>query len=304
MKIFKSVSELKGHVFNIQRYSTHDGPGIRTVVFLKGCPLRCFWCQNPESQTLAPVLMFKRERCVACGRCVAACPYHANKIADGTLFLERSLCRACGTCVSCCFSEARSIQGTVMTVEEVMAVVCKDMLIYENSGGGLTVSGGDCEMQPGFTVALLQAAHAEGMNTAVEITGAFPWKTVKRITDHADYILFDLKMIDEKRHKAGTGVSNKLILENAKNLVRENRRIHFRTPLIPGFNDALEDVRAIAGFVKHELGLDPAERLELLAYNNLGEEKYERIDYAGERPRYKRQSDEYLKELKACCAAV
>ena len=159
-------------------------------------------------------------------------------------------------------------------------------------------------MQPEFTVALLKAAHAEGINTAVEITGAFPWETVSMIAEHADFILYDLKMIDEDKHRKGTGIPNRRILENAKRLVEGNRKIHFRTPLIPGFNDGVEDIRAIAGFVKYELGLNPPERLELLAYNNLGEEKYERMDYEGKHPSYQRQSEEHLAELKACLNAV
>ena len=304
MTVLGETGETKGWVFNIQRYSTHDGPGIRTVVFLKGCPLHCFWCQNPESRSVKPVLMFKKDRCTRCGRCIAACPHQANSMVEGEVRIERSRCALCGACVAACLAGARDIQGKIMTVQEIMDVVAKDIAIYDNSGGGITLSGGDCEMQPGFSVALLRAAHEEGINTAVEITGSFAWQTVKMITDHADYVLFDLKVMDEEKHKKGTGVSNALILENARNLVGEKKAILFRTPLIPGFNDGVEDIRAIARFVKYELGLNPAEHVRLLAYNNLGEEKYARMDYQGERPSYQRQSDAYIKELNESLAAV
>jgi pyruvate formate lyase activating enzyme len=298
--------ELIGQVFNIQRYSTHDGPGVRTTVFLKGCPLRCFWCQNPESQSIQPVLMFRQDKCTACGRCVEACPHHAISIVDGRVTIDRKICTACGACVrpGVCLAGTRKIEGKSMTVKEVMKQVVSDYSIYQNSGGGLTVSGGDCEAQPEFTAALLQAAHEELINTCVEISGAFPWNTVKMITDHADYILYDLKCIDDKKHQEGTGVSNKHILENAKNLVREGKRIHFRTPLIPDFNDSRKDIEATARFIRDELGLNPARHLELLAYNNLGEDKYLRLGNEDNRPSYQRQANEYVRELNEIIASI
>ena len=299
-----ALKNQEGQVFNIQRFSTHDGPGIRTVVFLKGCPLRCFWCQNPESQSLKPVLMFKKERCTACGRCIDACPNHAcYRDGDGIL-VNREKCKACGTCIGACLNEARTVEGKAMSVDEVVKILMKDERIYENSGGGMTISGGECVMQPDFTIALLKASHDEGLTTAVEITGIYPWEKVKAVTDHADYILYDLKSIDNEKHKQGTGVSNETILENAKKLVRSGKNIRFRMPLIPGFNDSLDDVKAVAVFIREELGLDPAERLELLAYNTLGEEKYNRLDCGDKKPSYKRQSDEYMQELRNCVASI
>lgn len=299
-------AELTGQVYNIQRYSTHDGPGIRTTVFLKGCPLRCFWCQNPESQTLQPVLMFREDKCSTCGRCIAACPNKANSIQDGHLVIDREICANCGVCAKpgVCLSGTRKIEGHTMTVSEVMAKVNSDYSVYQNSGGGLTVSGGDCAVQPQFTVALLKAAHENLINTCVEITGAFPWETIKMITDHCDYILYDLKCMDDAKHIQGTGVSNKHVLENAKNLVREGKHIFFRTPLIPGFNDSLEDIEATARFIREELGLNPAKHLELLAYNKLGEDKYSRLGEKDKQPSYERQSDEYLAKLNELVASI
>lgn len=300
------TGDLVGHVFNIQRFSTHDGPGIRTTVFLKGCPLRCFWCQNPESQSIHPVLMFRQDKCKLCGRCIEACPNRAISIIANKLIVDRKICKACGSCAKpgICLEGTRKIEGKAMTINEVMEKVVSDYNVYQNSGGGITVSGGDCEAQPEFTVALLKAAHENSINTCVEISGAFPWEIVKTITDHADYILYDLKCINDKRHKEGTGVSNKHILENAKNLVREDKRIHFRTPLIPGFNDSPEDIEATARFIRNELGLNPADHLELLAYNNLGEDKYLRLGNGDMRLNYQRQSNEYVRKLKEIIASI
>ena len=303
---FAENGGLVGQVYNVQRYSTHDGPGVRTTVFLKGCPLRCFWCQNPESQSMQPVLMFRKDQCTLCGRCIEVCPNRANSIVDGRLVVDRKLCNACGVCAKpgVCLAGTRKIEGKTMTVNEIMDRVVSDYNLYQNSGGGITVSGGDCEAQPEFTAELLKAAHKNLINTCVEISGAFPWETVKMITDHADYILYDLKCVDDKRHIEGTGVSNKRILENAKNLVKENKRILFRTPLIPGFNDRPEDIEATARFIRDELGLNPADHLELLAYNNLGEDKYLRLGDGDMRPSYQRQPDEYVKELKEIIASI
>ncbi|MGI2260477.1 glycyl-radical enzyme activating protein [Shewanella sp. GXUN23E] len=298
-------NQLVGHVFNIQRYSLHDGPGIRTTVFLKGCPLRCFWCQNPESQSLKPTLMFRQDKCTSCGRCIDVCPHDANSIVDGKMVVDRSRCTGCGACAApgVCLNETRKVEGKSMTVKEVMDLVTSDYNLYENSGGGLTVSGGDCAMQPEFTAALLEEAHKNVINTCVEISGAFPWKTIQKITEHADYIYYDLKCMDDQKHIEGTRISNKHVLENARKLVEMGKRMHFRTPLIPDFNDSKENIRATALFIRDDLGLNPAEHFELLPYNNLGEEKYVRIGIESPR-RNKRQSDEYIRELNELIASI
>lgn len=292
-------ADLVGQVFNIQRYSTHDGPGVRTTVFLKGCPLRCYWCQNPESQSLKPVLMIKKDRCTGCGRCIKVCPQNANRLENGIVITDRSLCTVCGCCVTACLNKVRTVEGKPMTVKQVIDVVKRDYNLYVNSGGGLTISGGACEMQSEFTINLLKAAHDEGIRTAVEMEGAFPWETIKAIAEHCDYILYDLKHMDDEKHKQGTKVSNVKILDNAKRLVQMGKEIKFRTPLIPGYNDSKESIAAISGFIRNELGLSPSECHELLGYNNLGEDKYERLDMQGICPKNKRQSEEYLAELNA-----
>lgn len=291
--------DLVGQVFNIQRFSTHDGPGIRTTVFLKGCPLRCYWCQNPESQSLKPVIMLKRDRCTLCGRCISRCPQGANSIVDGKMVILREKCTGCGKCVKACFNKARTLEGEPMTVEQVIDTVVRDYDLFANSGGGMTVSGGACEMQCEFTVNLLKAAHENGIKTAVEMEGAFPWSVVGAIAEHCDFIMFDLKQMNEEKHIQGTKVSNRLILENAKNLIKLGKDVLFRTPLIPGFNDSAEDITAICRFIREELKLSPAEHHELLPYNNLGEEKYRRLDMDGICPENKRQSDDYIAMLNA-----
>jgi pyruvate formate lyase activating enzyme len=222
------------------------------------------------------------------------------------MVVDRSLCTACGACTvpGVCLNNTRKIEGKTMTVDEVIKIVASDYNLYQNSGGGITVSGGECLAQPEFAAALLKSAHDNLINTCVEITGAFPWETVKMVTDHSDYIMYDLKHMDDEKHIEGTGVSNKRVKENAINLAKQGKNLVFRTPLIPGYNDDKENIEATARFIREELGLNPAEHLELLAYNNLGEDKYTRLGNDEGRPTYERQSDEYLKELRDIVASV
>ncbi len=298
----KVNGSLVGQVLNIQRYSTHDGPGVRTTVFLKGCPLRCFWCQNPETQSMKPLLSVRHDKCVGCGRCVPKCPHGASSVVDGVVAIDRNLCTGCGACaeVGVCLADVLKIEGKSMTVDQVMKQVVRDALLYKREGG-ITVSGGDCEAQPEFTIELLKASHEELISTCVEITGAFPWKTVESIVEHCDYVLFDLKHMDNEKHKEGTGVPNTLILENAKKVVAmpNIKRIWFRTPLIPGYNDDADNIRETARFIREELNLVPAEALSMLPYNNLGETKYDQMGFEGIKPSGQRQDIEHLKMLKA-----
>lgn len=288
-----------GQIFNIQRYSTHDGPGIRTTVFLKGCPLNCFWCQNPESQNLKPVLLFQSEKCLGCGRCIEICPSKANHIIDDNLQLKRNLCQSCGDCTKpeVCLSNLRKIEGRSVTVDEVMKQVIRDYNLYSNSGGGITISGGAPEAQAQFSVELLKAAKKNLIHTCIETTGAASWTKLKPIIELSDFILFDLKCIDEKKHIEGTGQSNKLILENAQKIIKEQKEILFRTPLIPGFNDTPEEIEAIARFIFYTLNLPPSDYLELLPYNKLGEEKYKYMGIKAVRLNSEHQNNEYLEKL-------
>jgi len=293
MKDNENEKDLKGCVFNIQRYSIHDGPGIRTTVFLKGCPLRCLWCQNPESQRKDPEILLFKDKCTRCGKCVEVCPTGASSLSAGSSLIDRSKCTGCGKCVDVCPNEARTLVGKSMTVEEVVKEVKKDTSFYNKSGGGVTISGGDALAQPEFSLAILKECKEAGIHTAIETTGYAPWATLEKLLKYTDFVLYDIKQMDSEKHYEGTKTRNPLILENAR-LVSKMKPMKVRIPLIPGYNDSVENVRKTACFVRDELGIKD---LEVLAYNKLGEAKYDRLDKTG--PHYDTQNDEYVADLKS-----
>ena len=263
--------ELKGSVFNIQKFSIHDGPGIRTVVFLKGCPLRCGWCSNPESQLTEAQILRDGKKCVHCGRCVSLCETGALSIKGGRVMCEHEKCRGCLKCVSSCPTHALTSEGSVKTVEECMKAVLQDMPFYEESGGGVTISGGEALMQPEFTKALLMACHEKGIHTAIETTSFADTDTYLDVTAEADLLLCDLKHWDSARHEDGTGVRNELILKNIKAAASAGREILIRIPVIPGFNDSQYDAEKLSDCIK-SLGL---KKVQLLPFHQFGENKYE-----------------------------
>jgi len=267
----------KGIVFNIQHYAIHDGPGIRTTVFVNGCPLRCIWCQNPESQSLKPQIFFHREKCTGCGKCIEVCPKKANEIVDSRSVIHRDLCIGCGSCSEICPNEARHLMGKEMTAAEVFREVEKDAIFYQGSGGGVTVSGGDPIAQPEFVTNLLRLCKEASLHTALDTCGCTTWETLKEILDYVDLVLFDFKHLSTDKHKDLTGVSNELILENAKKIYHElSIPMLARIPIIPGYNDTIENIEATGHFIAHELG--NSIKVHILPYHRLGETKYERLD--------------------------
>lgn len=267
-----------GIVFNIQRYCIHDGPGIRTIVFVKGCPLRCFWCQNPEGQSVKPQIFLNKDRCMGCGLCVSACPQRAIEVYSGKSRTKRDLCDGCGKCVEACLNDARSLMGRWVSAEEVFDVVKKDCIFYEKSGGGVTLSGGDPLAQPDFSIAILKLCKNNYIHTAIETCGHAPWKTFKEVLEYVDLVLYDFKHMDPEKHEKYTGVSNNLILENAKRICNElSIPMWARMPIIPGYNDSPDNIEATAKFIAEELGKS-VKQVNLLPYHRLGETKFERLE--------------------------
>jgi len=260
-----------GVVFDIQRYSLHDGPGVRTLVFLKGCPLRCLWCANPESQRREPDILYDAERCTLCLACVRACPTLALSADEHGITRDASQCTACGACVAACPNSVRRISGRWMSVEEVMKTVRRDVPFYRRSRGGMTLGGGEPLAQAAFAEDLLRASHADGIDTAIETTGYADTRVVLSVTEHADHVLYDVKHIDPSRHRELTGVSNQLILDNLRALLHEHPDVTVRYPLVPGYNADDDTLRAFASRI---VQMPAVPRVEIIPYHRFGEHKY------------------------------
>jgi pyruvate formate lyase activating enzyme len=267
-------SPLQGIVFNLQRYSLHDGPGIRTLVFLKGCPMRCTWCCNPESQRLPPEVEFFAAKCQRCGRCLLACPRQAiNPDLEATARVDHSRCDGCGVCAEACPTQALRVAGRVMSVEDVMSEARKDAAYYRRSQGGLTLSGGEPLAQPEFATAILRAAYNANLNTAIETTGYGRWEDIEAMLPWTELVLFDLKHADSATHLRMTGVPNEPILANARRLAARGHPMVLRVPLIPGQNMDDNNLQAIAQLA---LELCPQE-VNLMPFHQLGKDKYMRL---------------------------
>jgi pyruvate formate lyase activating enzyme len=263
-----------GIVSNIQKFSLHDGPGIRTTVFLKGCPLRCEWCHNPESQSAEPELVFVENRCIGCGTCLSVCPEAAERKSQNPSFEFASYCQRCGKCVDHCPTTARQIIGQRMSAEEVMDTIARDRVFYDQSGGGVTFSGGEPLQQIEFLTDLLIRCRQRGLHTAVDTCGFGPERDVRRIADLCDLVLFDVKMMEAEKHHKWTGVSNDRILKNLTSLSKHHHNIWIRIPIIPGVNDNPQELESMAAFLTRLSGI---RQINLLPYHSMSGQKHHRL---------------------------
>ena len=265
---------MQGMVFDIQKFSIHDGPGIRTTVFLKGCPLSCLWCHNPESRSPNPQLSFVPGSCIGCGFCVGICPAAAHTITDDHHDLDRQLCQVCGRCVQKCYTKALELVGRQMSVAQVLDEVLKDLPFYKTSGGGMTLSGGEPTLQIDFIATLLSQAKEAGLHCCVETSGHCDYARLERILPLVDLWLFDWKESDPIRHKEYCGVDNRQILANLRRLHAHGAAIRLRCPIVPTYNDRVDHFQAIADIAK-ELPL--LEGIEIMPYHRLGRDKLARF---------------------------
>jgi len=264
-------------VFNIQKFSTHDGDGVRTTIFFKGCPLKCRWCHNPESQRYEKELIFHHNKCVVCGKCVVKCPQQANSIVDGKLVFDRDKCTACGVCTDWCIKEAREIAGKEYTVDELVKEAKKDQIFYEQSGGGVTLSGGEVMAQNiDYIEQLCKRLHREGISVFIDTSGYTKYENLKRLIPFADVFLYDIKAIDSEEHKDYIGVDNALILENLVKLSNDGAGIYARLPIIGKVNATDEYINSVIRFL--EDNHVKVQQVNLLPYHDIGKGKYASLD--------------------------
>jgi pyruvate formate lyase activating enzyme len=292
---------ITGIVTNIQRFSIHDGPGIRTTVFLKGCNLRCFWCHNPETLSPKPELQLFLERCIGCGECLRRCERGGHVMVDGARQYRRDLCVGCGRCAETCYAEALVLVGQEKTVDEVVEEVLRDRPFYETSNGGVTLSGGEPLLQLEFSRAILECCKAEGLHTAIETALNAPWERVAALLSATDLVMLDIKHMDSDKHRACTGVPNERILENVLRLGQEPQPVIVRTPVVPGVNDMPEEIAAIARFVAQIPNLM---YYELLPFHPMARGKYSSLDLDYGAKDLKTPPRELMDRLTAAAAEV
>ncbi|MCL6087492.1 MAG: glycyl-radical enzyme activating protein [Actinobacteria bacterium] len=269
-----------GNIFNIDRYAVHDGPGIRTNIYLKGCPLRCLWCCNPEGQKQGKEVIKYADKCISCGQCESVCKDGAIKRVNDDYVFNKNLCTSCLKCVDVCPSGSMAYYGKIVTSKEIVDLCKKDKQYYERSGGGITLSGGEPTQQYEFSAEVLYLCKEDGIGTAIETCGFSSWENYNKVLEFTDYVLFDLKSLNETKHKKFTGVSNDLILLNLKKTIEAKKKIFIRLPLIPGLNDSIDEIKEIGQYLKELDGT--ILEVNLLPYHEYGVNKYKdlQIDYS------------------------
>lgn len=283
-----------GIIFNIQKFSIHDGPGIRTTVFFKGCPLKCLWCHNPESQNTKKEMLYDRKKCVLCRTCETVCKAKAIRLENDRMVTDMNKCIFCGKCVTYCMYEARDIAGKEYTVDDVLKVVLQDKIFYKQSGGGVTVSGGEPLMQIDFVYELLRRLKEEGINTAVDTCGAVSFEVLERIAKYTDLFLYDIKLMDDQKHKEYIGVSNKLIIENLIKLSKIHNNINIRMPIIEGINADNSHIEETLKIIK-DLNIG---KINLLPYHDIAKHKYHKLGLGYDEEKMSKPSDEKMNSYK------
>lgn len=282
-----------GLIYEIRHASDQDGPGLRTTIYFKGCPLDCWWCHEPESQSPMPEMRYLEKRCVRCGDCVMKCPIEAIDLDGNTVTIDREICIVCGTCVANCKSGARKIVGVKKSAEEVLAEIELDQAVFEQSGGGVTFSGGEPLMQHPFLMALLKGCKARGIHTALDTSGFAPWEIFESVLPYTDLFMFDIKMVDEERHIQFTGVSNELILQNLKTLSDLEKPLILRAPIISGINDDTQHLNDLCDLAA---GLH-LQSVEIIPYQPASEAQYESIAHTDRMPDLTMPSEENIQLL-------
>lgn len=285
-----------GIIFDIKRYAVHDGPGIRTTVFFKGCPLRCAWCHNPEGQSSKPEILIKSSRCLKeCQECVSHCEQMAISKKKGSVSVDKKKCDGCGKCIEFCTTQAIELVGREVSAQQAMAEIEKDQIFHDESGGGVTFSGGEPLLQADFLNEILSQCQVRGIHTTLDTSGHAPFKVLEKLMGTIDLFLYDLKIMDDQKHRKFTGASNKIILGNLKKLAKKNKNIIIRFPVIPRINDDSQNIQQTAQFI---LSLQNISQVSLLPYHSLGKDKYLRLDKADSLPSFDQPLKARMEEIK------